>query len=425
MRLPIRRSMTQSFRVVCLIAALALATSAVRAQQIPFEDVVRNLRNPDPKVRMSSLQLLREAKYFEAVKPIAPLVNDAVEEIQLEALATELSFYLVEDAPAKRKVGLVVEVRSKSVAAQLFEQGPLVAWPRPVPPELIDALLKALDDEGGRVRSEAAYTLGIIGQPPLSADESNRVIKALDHYDPAIRTAAARVIGRLQVKSACETLIKTINDSNEQVRFASMRALGDLKEESAVTALTEQFKYYDKGQGAWAALDALARIAHPSSVRLFKSRLNDKDELIRRAAAEGLARTGDASELSTLQAGASTDSSPMTRAAMTFAMEKLGQNYLTRLVDFLNSSRLVPQVQGYLRELGPAIVPALAPRLQEPDADVRAQVAEALGVLGDESTVAVLDPLTKDRDRNVAAAATQAIDRIKMTRAMPPRSPAG
>jgi HEAT repeat protein len=75
--------------------------------------------------------------------------------------------------------------------------------------------------------------------------------------------------------------------------------------------------------------------------------------------------------------------------------------------------------------LGPAIVPALAPRLQEPDADVRAQVAEALGVLGDESTVAVLDPLTKDRDRNVAAAATQAIDRIKMTRAMPPRSPAG
>jgi HEAT repeat protein len=280
----------------------------------------------------------------------------------------------------------------------------------------VDALIKALDDEGGRVRSEAAYTLGIIGRAPLTADESAGLIKALDHYDPAIRTAAARVIGRLQVKSASDTLIKAINDSSEQVRFASMRALGDLKDESAVQALTEQLKYYGKGEGAWAALDALAHIAHPSSVPLFKARLNDKDEFIRRAAAEGLARTGDASELSTLQAGASTDPSPMTRAAMTFAMQKLGQNYLTRLVDFLNSSRLAPQVQGYLRELGPEIVPALMPRLQEPDADVRAQVAEALGALGDTSTVAVLNPLTKDRDRGVVMAATQAIDRIKMTR---------
>ena len=408
--------MTYSIRVVVLAAAMAIALPAVHAQQIPFEDVVRNLRNPDPKVRLSALQLLREAQHLEAIKPIAPLVNDPIEEIQLEALATELSFYLVADAPAKRKVGFVLEIRSKGVAPQLFEQGPMVAWPRPVPPELVDALIKALDDEGGRVRSEAAYTLGIIGRAPLTADESAGLIKALDHYDPTIRTAAARVIGRLQVKSASDTLMKAINDSSEQVRFASMRALGDLKDESAVQALTEQLKYYGKGEGAWAALDALAHIAHPSSVPLFKARLNDKDEFIRRAAAEGLARTGDGSELTTLQAGASTDPSPMTRAAMTFAMQKLGQNYLTRLVDFLNSSRLAPQVQGYLRELGPEIVPALVPRLQEPDADVRAQVAEALGALGDTSTVAVLDPLTKDRDRGVVMAATQAIDRIKMTR---------
>ena len=107
--------MTYSIRVVFLTAALALAVPAVHAQQIPFEDVVRNLRNPDPKVRLSALQLLREAQHLEAIKPVAALVNDTVEEIQLEALATELSFYLVEDAPAKRKVGFVVEVRSKAV----------------------------------------------------------------------------------------------------------------------------------------------------------------------------------------------------------------------------------------------------------------------------------------------------------------------
>ena len=66
-------------------------------------------------------------------------------------------------------------------------------WPRPVPPELITALLKAVDDENPKVRIEAIYTLGSIAQPPLAADAARQLIKALDHYDPAIRAAAARV----------------------------------------------------------------------------------------------------------------------------------------------------------------------------------------------------------------------------------------
>jgi HEAT repeat protein len=193
-----------------------------------------------------------------------------------------------------------------------------------------------------------------------------------------------------------------------------MRALGEIKEERAVHALTEQFKYYGKGEGAWSAFDALARIGHPSSVSLFKGQLASKDEYLRRAAAEGLGRAGDASELATLQGGANTDQSAMVRAAMAFAMQKLGQNYLTRLVDFLNSTRVVPQVQGYLIELGPEIVPQLLPRLQEPDPDVRARVAEVLGALGDQSTIGTVEPLIRDRDHGVASAAERAIERIKL-----------
>ena len=226
--LPPRELMTHSIRVVFLTAAVALAVPAVHGQQIPFEDVVRNLRNSDPKVRVSALRLLRDAQHLEAIKPIAPLVNDPVEEIQLEALDTELSFYLVEHAPAKRK-WLRAGSPFEGPRAAVVRPGPLVAWPRPVPHELVDALLKALDDEDGRVRSEAAYTLGIVGRAPLTADESARLVKALDHPDPATRTAAARVIGRLQVEERGETLLKAINDPNEQVRFASMRALGDLE----------------------------------------------------------------------------------------------------------------------------------------------------------------------------------------------------
>jgi HEAT repeat protein len=408
--------MTRHTRPFILVTFLFCGALLASAQQATFEDVVRNLRNPDPKARIAALRQLHEAAYVEAAVPVAAVVNDPIVEIQLEAIAAELSFFLVEDIPARRRVGFVLEKRAKGQAPEAFDRGPLATWPRPAPPEVVDALLLAVDDDDARVRMEAIYAAGVVARPPLSDQQGARLTKALDHYDPSIRAAAARVIGRLRVKSAADVLIKAINDSSPAVRYASMRALGDLRDERAVQALTEQFKYYGKGEGAWSALDALARIAHQSSVPLFKSRLSDKDEYLRRAAVEGLGRAGDTSEVATIQPLATTEPSAMNRAAMTFALQKLGQNYVARLADFLGSSRTALQVQEYLLELGPTVIPELMPRLKEPDPDVRARVAEVIGALGDQSAVAALDPLTKDRDRSVAEAAANAIERIKMSR---------
>ena len=396
---------------VSLLLVFAVAPSA---QQARFDDVVRNLRNPDPKIRFSAVRLLKESKYPEAMTPIAPLVNDPVDEIQLEAIAAELSFFLVEDLQPKKRVALLVEVRNAGVAPAAFELGPVAVLPRPVPPELVKALLQAVDDENQKVRLEAIYAAGTIARPPVDGDTAAQLIEALDHYDPAIRTAAARVVGRLDVKTAGDALIKAMNDSQTPVRLAAMRALGALREQSAVQALTAQFTYYGKGEGAWSALDALARIAHPSSVPLFKAHVADKDPFLRRAAAEGLARAGDASEAAAFEIGAGNDTSDMVRAAMSFALQKLGKNYVPRLVEFMNSPKTTPQVAEYLIELGPAMVPLLAGSLNDPSAAIRGNVAQVLGILGDRAAVATLEPLLQDRDRDVVQAATRAIERINL-----------
>jgi HEAT repeat protein len=399
------------------VAACAATAIAASAQPAKFEDVVRNLRNPDAKIRVSAVRLLREAGYSEAIAPMAALVNDPVNEIQLEAIDAELSFYLVAPVPAKKRVALVVEVRTEGRAPAAFELGPLAAWPKPVPSELVDALLQAVDDDNGKVRVEAIYTLGVIGRAPLSDAANSRLIKALDHYDPSIRAGAARVIGRLLVKSAGDGLLKAVNDSNAQVRYASIRALGEIGEERAIQAITDQFNYYQRGEGAAASLDALARIAHASSVPLFQARLDDKDPYIRRAAVEGLARAQNTdAAVAGLETIQSQDDSEMVRAANAFALYKHGQKLaLGRLIDMLDSDRVAPQIQGYLLELGPSVVTPVLPRLNEPDEGVRRNLAAVLGALGDQSTVPALTPLKDDRDRQVAAAATHAIERIKMT----------
>jgi HEAT repeat protein len=399
--------------ILSACAVLALVPS-VSAQQLRFEDVVRNLRNPDPKMRVSAVRLLRESGHFEAVGPMAPLVNDPIDEIQLEALGAELSFYLVEPVPTKKRVALLVEVRHPGQAPVAFEQGTLASWPRPVPSELITALLQAVDDESARVRQEAIYTLGVIVRPPLAETHAAVLIKALDHYDPAIRMGAARVAGRLQVTRAGDALLKAVNDSNAQVRYAAIRALGEVHETRAVQALTEQLNFYSKGEGAWAALQALASIAHESSVPLFKARLNDKDPYLRRAAIEGLARTKDRSEIPALEIAAGNDSSEMVRAAAAFALQMLGKNYVPRLVESMDSPKMAPQVAGYLLELGADIVQPLVPHLQDQDAAIRANVAQVLGGIGTDQALAALEPLLHDRDRSVVEAATRAIERAKM-----------
>ncbi len=284
---------------------------------------------------------------------------------------------------------------------------------------MIDALLKAVDDDNPKVRAEAIYTLGTIATAPLSDAASAQLIKALDHYDPAIRAAAARVAGRLDVRTAGTTLINAINDSQQPVRFAAMRALGEIGERHAINALSEQLKFYGKGEGAWSALDALAHLADPASVPLFKSRLADKDPFLRRAAAEGLGRAGDTSELPALEIGAGNDTSEMVRAAMAFALQKLGRNYIPRLVESLDSDKMAAQIAGYLLELGPPVAPTLVSHLQDPSPAIRGNVATVLGAIGNDASLAALQPLTADKDRAVAQAATRAIDRIKASSPKP------
>src|SRR5688572_5713422 len=218
-------------RIAPIAVAMCLSAGAAAAQQsLRFDDVVRNLRNPDPKARLSAVHLLRDAKYPEAIAPMAALVLDPVDEIQLETIAAELGFFLEQDVKSKRMVAFVVEQRKSAIAQAAFDLGPYAVWPRPVPAELVSALLQAVDDDNAKVRLEAMYATGVIARMPLAGDQVARLTKALDHYDPAIRGAAARVIGRLKVTGTTDALLKAVNDSQAPVRYAALRALGAVRE---------------------------------------------------------------------------------------------------------------------------------------------------------------------------------------------------
>jgi HEAT repeat protein len=175
---------------------LALAPASSPGQQIDFDEVIGNLQHTDAKVRLTAVRLLRESGYPEAIGPIAALVLDPDDDVQFEAIGAQLSFFMPEPIPARRRVGLVVERRSRSAAETAFEMGAHAALPRPVPPGLAAGLIQAIQDENPGVRFEAAYALGVIVRPPLAPGDAPALIDALDHADPANRPPAGARRGR-------------------------------------------------------------------------------------------------------------------------------------------------------------------------------------------------------------------------------------
>ena len=394
-----------------LALALSLAATPAYAQQAQFVDVVRMLRHPDPEERLRSVKMLREAGHVEAVEPIAPLIADPVDDVQLAAIEAELSLLMIDDG-TRTRLGFLTS-RPKSLGLAAFEAGPGALKPVPVPPAVVDHLLTALNDENDRVRFEAIHALGALAQPPLTLPQIRKLVAGLDHYDATMRAATARVIARLKVREAEDALIAATSDSNQAVRQFAMYALGELKSEKAIPALTQQVEHYRSNTQATFALLALAKIASPSSADLFRQYLAAKDPGHRAASAEGLGRVGAEDFVPQLEQRLQSERGPAVQLAYFFALQKLGRDYLEHIVAALADDDTAAQATEYLIELGPAVAKGLAPYLASPEDNVRGRIAQILGVTGGPEVVPALESARMDRNAAVARAVAAAIERIK------------
>src|SRR6266540_4857126 len=237
--------------------------------QVTFEQATTDLSSSDPGTRLKAAQMLKEAGYPEAAVPLATLITDPADEVQLEAIAAELNIFLAERIVPRKRIGFVIEVRNQVVAESAFSSGPLAAGPRPVPGEVLTGLRTAMRDEQPRVALEAIYAFGVLAVEPAGAAR-RELLKAsgpalaamIGVPDPAMRFAAVRVIGRLFAKRehdesieemVGDAVITALNDSDRAVKGAAMQTLGMLRYTRGVQALTDLFQYHGKGEPAEAA----------------------------------------------------------------------------------------------------------------------------------------------------------------------------
>ena len=430
---------TKPRTLVLALAVLCLHVSgASAAGQMSFEQAVRELGSPDAGTRLKTVQLLKDAAYPEAAVPLAKLVTDSQDEVQLEAMAAELNTFLAEKIITRKRVGLIIEVRNQLAAEAAFLSGPLAIGARPVPMEVLTALRAAWRDDNPRVRLEAVYTFGVLAVEP-GGDRRREVLQAsgpelaamIGAIDPAQRYAALRVIARVferrpgdpAVEQAVgDAVISALNEKDAPMRIVAMQALGAMRYERAVQGLMDLFQYFGRGELAEVSLDAVAHIAHPSSVAQLQSQLGSKDAALRGIAIEGLARVGDRAKLADVQAAVRGERTDTLVLAGSFASLMLSGAagdpvaLLAPLVSALGKPRLRDQARGYLADAALGRAQAFSRYLADPDPAVRAELVDALGLGGDGEAVQVLAPLAADRDPQVVRAVERALARLRQGR---------
>jgi HEAT repeat protein len=165
-----------------------------------------------------------------------------------------------------------------------------------------------------------------------------------------------------------------------------------------------------------AAIEGLAGIGHSTSVTIFEDLLASSNATMRRLAVEGLARAGHRDALPALQELGQTERAGTVLLALHFAHAMLGgaDGSLTQIVSALSNASLQPAALGYLLDLAPSTSPDLAASLADPSADVRRLVADVIGFSRNPAVVPALEAASQDPDPDVAAAARQAIERLKI-----------
>ena len=440
-----------------MLYAVTGFSRTVAAQQYTFEEVASGLKHQDPATRLRAIQILKDADYAEAAVPIAALLEDADDRVQLAAIDAERSLFTTRAVPRRKKIGFVVEVR-RVAGGDAAAAGLLGLKPRAVPSQLLKGLAVALRDNNPRVRADAIALAALLGWTACLPEA--RVDRASD--------GACADMGN--------ALVDNINSREPLLRRAAMQALGQLRYVNGVQALSDRFSYHQRGLDAMAALEGLAGIGHPTSASVFEPLLASSNADMRRFAVEGLARVGNGEVLPTLQQMGQNERSNGVLLALHYAHVKLmpetglkscatdgtgpqprgtvGRSggtglqsagtvvpsggtglqsagtvgpsggtglqpcpmvsSLQELVTALGNTAQRSLALNYLLDVASFMAPALAGSLNHESADVRRLVADVLGFSRNPQVVPMLEAVTNDSDPDVAAAAQQAIERLKL-----------
>ena len=419
-------------RLIAIVLAASLCAAAA-----PDGDAKQKIRAIKDFSRQGSTGLASISGYLtdesvdvrrEAVKAIVgiggistldPLVaashdNDA--EIQERAVDGMVNFYL----PGYVQKGWMESVKhaGASVAGMFGDQNDQVIDPdTPVRAEVIEAVVRLIGGAASvEARANAARVAGILraraAVPALSA--------ALRSKSDGLIFESLIALQKIRDASAGSAAMFLVRDLDEKLQIAAIDLVGLLRTKDAVPDLKRVVENGNK-KPRRAALAALGQIADPSSLAYFEQYLNDKDDGMRAAAAEGIGRVGAPADRTLVQQLFQGEKRVSLRLSLAFALVGLGDideatdGPLRYLSSNLTSRSWKGVASPFLAELArkPQVRTVIHQMLKDlGDKDELMGLAGVLAQSGGKDSIAPLEELSRNPDPAVGKEALRAMRMI-------------
>lgn len=351
------------------------------------------LLDPDPDVRSTALEALPPARAALAPDLVRAALADPDERVWRSALPHAASL----DPPALWALLRESDARKREDVLRAVQAD--------APERLVDLAAGHRADAHPSARALALALAQRAGGPVAGT----LALEALEDPEPEVRRSAVAAVGALRPAGALEGLQRRLTDPSPDVRLEAVRTLGLVDEEGVLAALVGALGDPEP-RVREAAAEALARWRSPAVARRLVAALRSPN--LRRAAAQALARMGQAAAGPVLDAVGDEDPDVRQEAARVLR-DLLGPE---PFADELSS--LLPEVRLRAVEAlgamgGAAAARALLRSLSDPEPRVRARAAALLGQLGDPLAVGPLKrAFATDPVPAVAAAAAEALQAL-------------
>ena len=377
------------------------------------------ITDPVLDVRIEAVKAIAGIGTQRSLDPLIKALNDNDPEVQIRATDGLVNFYL----PGYASTGLGASFRrlGTSIKSKFTDTNDQVidAFIQ-VRPEVVRALGRVA--RGGASmdsRANAARAVGILRGREAIPD----LAEALRSKDSQVIYESLIAIQKIRDPAAGPRVAFLLRDLDEKVQIAAIETTGLLANRGAINDLRDILDRSKKMPVKRAALTAMAQMPDPELHGIYMSRLNDKDEGIREAAAEGIARLKNPDDIPKVESAFAIEKKTGPRLSLAFALASLGKrdmgelDPLRYLVNSLNSAAYRGVSRAYLTELArdPEIRRALYPGLSESTAtkEEKTGLAQVLSVSGDRESIAPLEALVKDSSPDVSQEATRALRNLR------------
>ena len=375
------------------------------------------LTDPILDVRLEAVKSIVEIGTQQSLDPLVQATRDADAEVQIRATDGLVNFYL----PGYVKTGLTASIKrvGSAIKGKFTDTNDIViATYIQVRPDVIEALGKLLrGGDSPEARANAARAIGILRGRAAVPDliEALRSKQDLTLYESLI------ALQKIRDPASAKRITFLLRDPDEKVQVAALETAGLLGNREALPDLREALDRAHSNHVRRAALTAIAMLPEEANRQLYAKYLQDRDDGLRGAAAEGYARLKNAGDLPLLETAFNEERKLSPRLSQAFALVMLGKTELTEfsplqyLVNTLNSSARRGESRALLIEVARRkdVRASLEKFLPRGTREEKLYLAQILAVSGDKDTLPALEGLSNDTDTEVAQEAMRAMRTLK------------